>query len=238
MVDLAARKGDFKGAARYLQLSPDEQARGPELARKLRAVLERHLDIDIDAVSPLPEGSQQDGLPPGVDTVGSVPDGHGGKTRSSSSARETPPAPTGPSRARPCPASTAGTTRCPTAGCATGCRSTSSATGRPTSCGGSGWPSRPSSSWPSILGRVLGRLTTAFLHRLFLRTPTEWDERLLERTSPALTLLWAVAVAAVLLPWVALLPDAHRSVRSLLGGPRPSPSSGPSGARWTSGPSS
>ena len=68
------------------------------------------------------------------------------------------------------------------------------------------------------LGRVLGALTTAFLHRLFLRTPTEWDERLLRRTSPALTLLWAVVVAAVLLPWLALLPEAHRSVRSLLGG--------------------
>ena len=68
-----------RAAARYLQLSPDEQARGAELARKLRAVLERHLDIDIDALSPLAEGNLQDGLPPGVDTVGSVPDGHGGE---------------------------------------------------------------------------------------------------------------------------------------------------------------
>jgi MscS family membrane protein len=67
------------------------------------------------------------------------------------------------------------------------------------------------------LGRALGALTTAFLHRLFRKSPTKWDERLLARTSPALTLLWAVVAAAVLLPWLALLPDAHRSARSLLG---------------------
>jgi MscS family membrane protein len=67
------------------------------------------------------------------------------------------------------------------------------------------------------LGRALGALTTALLHRLLRTTRTEWDERLLDRTSPPLTLLWAVLVAAVLLPWLALLPDAHRSVRSLLG---------------------
>jgi MscS family membrane protein len=69
-----------------------------------------------------------------------------------------------------------------------------------------------------VLGRVLGVVTTAVLHRLFRKTPTEWDERLLRRTSPALTLLFAVVVAAVLLPWLALLPEAHRSARSLLGG--------------------
>jgi MscS family membrane protein len=69
-----------------------------------------------------------------------------------------------------------------------------------------------------VLGRILGAFTTALLHRLFRKTPTEWDERLLERTSPALSLLWAVVVAAALLPWLALLPEAHRSVRSLLGG--------------------
>ena len=156
--------------------------------------------------------------PRGWTRSATCPTGAAGRTRSSSSARATPPAPTGPSRARPCPASTAGTTRCPTGGSATGCRSTSSATGRPTSCGGSGWPFPALLVLALVLGRVLGAFTTAFLHRLFRRTPTEWDERLLKRTSPALTLLWAVAVAAVLLPWLALLPEAHRSVRSLLGG--------------------
>src|SRR5512147_254044 len=36
-VDLASRKGDFKAAARYLQLPAGEEARGPEESRRLRA---------------------------------------------------------------------------------------------------------------------------------------------------------------------------------------------------------
>ena len=217
-IDLAARKGDFKGAARYLQLPAGEEARGPEEARRLRAVLERHLDIHLDALSPLPDGSGQDGLPPGVDTVGNVPDGHGGedsvfvvRTRDVAGtywafSRQTVSRIDGWYDALP-----------------------------------DRWvrdwmPERLQRRGPSdlmwwqwlalptlfvlalALGRALGAVTAAFLHRLFLKTPTEWDERLLARTSPVLTLLWAVVVAAVLLPWLALLPGAHRAVQSLLGG--------------------
>jgi MscS family membrane protein len=68
------------------------------------------------------------------------------------------------------------------------------------------------------VGRVFGSFTTRLLHRLFRRTPTKWDERLLERTSPALTLLWTVAAAAIFLPWLGLRPGAHALVRSVLGG--------------------
>jgi MscS family membrane protein len=217
-VDLAARKGDFKGAARYLQLPPGVEERGPDLARRLSAVLERHLDIDLDAVSPLSEGSLQDGLPAGVDTVGTVPDGHGGQdpvfiVRSRDAAgvywafsRQTVSRIDGWYDALP-----------------------------------DRWvrdwmPERLQRQGPGdllwwqwlalpvllvlalVAGRLLGAFTTASLHRLLRKTPTEWDERLLRRTSPALTLLWAVVVAAALLPWLALLPEARRSVRSLLGG--------------------
>ena len=218
LIELTARKGDFKGAARYLLLPAGEEARGPELARRLRAVLERHLDIDLDAISPLSEGNQQDGLPPGVDTVGDVPDGRGGhdpvfivRTRDSAGAywafsRQTVSRVDGWYDALPdrwvrdwMPEHLQ-------------------------RYGPSGlmwwqWLALPALlALALVLGRVLGAFTTAVLHRIFMRTPTEWDERLLKRTSPALTLLWAVAVAAVLLPWLALLPEAHRSVRSLLGG--------------------
>jgi len=217
-IDLVARKGDFKGAARYLQLPAGEEARGPELARRLRAVLERYLDIDLDAVSPLSEGSQQDGLPPGVDTVGNVPDGRGGYdpvfiVRSRDSAgtywafsRQTVARIDGWYDALPdrwvrdwMPG------RLQLYG--------------PGSLMWWQWLAVPALLVVAlVLGRVLGAFTTAVLHRLFRRTPTEWDERLLRRTSPALTLLWAVAVAAGLRPWLALLPDADRSFRSLLGG--------------------
>jgi MscS family membrane protein len=218
MIELAARKGDLKGAARYLLLPAGEEARGPELARRLRAVLERHLDIDLDAISPLSEGNQQDRLPPGVDTVGDVPDGRGGRdpvfivrTRDSAGAywafsRQTVSRVDGWYDALP---------------------------DRwvrdwmpehlqrygPAGLMGWQWLALPALlALALVLGRVVGAFTTAVLHRIFMRTPTEWGERLLKRTSPALTLLWAGAVAAVLLPWLALLPEAHRSVRSLLGG--------------------
>jgi MscS family membrane protein len=217
-IHLAARKGDFKGAARHLQLPAGEEARGPEMARRLRAVLERHLDIDLDAVSPLSEGELQDGLPPGVDRVGDVPDGRGGRD------------PVFLVRAR----DSAGTYW------AFSRQTVSRIDGwydaLPDRWVRDWMPERLQRYGPAdlmwwqwlalpvllvlalVLGRVLGAFTTAVLHRVFRRTPTEWDERLLKRTSPALTLLWAVAAAAVLLPWLALLPDAHRSVRSLLGG--------------------
>jgi MscS family membrane protein len=68
------------------------------------------------------------------------------------------------------------------------------------------------------LGRLLGALTRAVLFRLARRTQTHWDERLLEGVSPTLTLLWAVAAAAALLPWLALLPPAEGFARALLGG--------------------
>ena len=217
LIELAARKGDFKGAARYLQLPAGEEARGPELARRLRAVLERHLDIDLDAVSPLSEGNPQDGLPPGVDTVGDVPDGRGGHD------------PVFIVRARDSAGSYWAFSR------QTVSRIDGWYDALPDRWVRDWMPERLQRYGPAglmwwqwlalpallvlalVLGRVLGVVTTAFLHRLFLRTPTEWDERLLRRTSPALSLLWAVAVAAVLLPWLALLPEAHRSVRSLLG---------------------
>ena len=217
-IELAARKGDFKGAARYLQLPAGEEARGPELARRLRAVLERHLDIDLDAVSPLSEGNPQDGLPPGVDKVGDVPDGRGGHD------------PVFIVRARDSAGSYWAFSR----------QTVSRVDGwydlLPDRWVRDWMPEHLQRHGPAdlmwwqwlalpallvlalVLGRLLGALTTAFLHRLFRRSPTEWDERLLKRTSPAFTLLGSVVVAAVLRPWLGLLPDADRSFGSLLGG--------------------
>ncbi len=67
-------------------------------------------------------------------------------------------------------------------------------------------------------GRLLGDATARVLRRLSERTPTQWDDRLLFRVSPALTLLWAVAVAGMLLPHLALTPVAHGYLRSLFVG--------------------
>ena len=71
-----ARRGDYEGAARHLDLSavPAEELaeRGPRLARELHIVLDRTLWVDLDALSDQPEGLEDDGLPPGRDRLGTI----------------------------------------------------------------------------------------------------------------------------------------------------------------------
>jgi MscS family membrane protein len=66
------RRGDYAAAARHLALQGDQQQRGPELARRLKAVLDQHLWIDLSAVSPVSLGDETDGLPRGVDQLGTI----------------------------------------------------------------------------------------------------------------------------------------------------------------------
>lgn len=67
-----ARAGQFDEAARFLDL-PDAQAgRGPELARKLKLVLDRRLWIDVEKLSPLPAGHRDDGLSGDVEQIGEI----------------------------------------------------------------------------------------------------------------------------------------------------------------------
>ncbi len=72
----ACRDGDYEAAARYLdlrQLPPDRRARmGPELARRFKAVLDRTLWVELDALSDAPEGDLEDGLPRSRERVGTI----------------------------------------------------------------------------------------------------------------------------------------------------------------------
>ena len=70
-------EGNTKGAARFLDLPPGSEEEGPVLARKLKAVLDRHLWIDMEKVSPLTTGNREDNLPPDVDELGTIPAAHG-----------------------------------------------------------------------------------------------------------------------------------------------------------------
>jgi MscS family membrane protein len=78
---VACREGDFERAANHLQLGsvPKEQraAKGPELARRLKAVLDRELWVETERLSDAPEGYLDDGLPPDQDFVGSIQSGEG-----------------------------------------------------------------------------------------------------------------------------------------------------------------
>jgi len=72
----AARRGDYATAARYLDLTgiPDAErvTRGPVLARQLKVVLDRTVWFDVHMLSDHPEGELSDGLPPGIERVGSI----------------------------------------------------------------------------------------------------------------------------------------------------------------------
>jgi MscS family membrane protein len=65
-------------------------------------------------------------------------------------------------------------------------------------------------------GWVLGWATRQILGHLAARTRTTWDDVLLERVAPPLTLLWAVAVATGLLAWLALPAGPERIAQHAL----------------------
>jgi len=72
----AARSGDYEKAAEYLDLHRIPASRrdddGPELAKELKAVLDRTLWVDLTDLSDDPEGNVDDGLPPRTDRLGSL----------------------------------------------------------------------------------------------------------------------------------------------------------------------
>jgi MscS family membrane protein len=69
-------KRDYERAAKYLDLSnlPWGLSRrdGAQLARHLKIILDQALWIDLDRLSPVPEGHREDGLPPNRDLVGRI----------------------------------------------------------------------------------------------------------------------------------------------------------------------
>lgn len=68
----ATRERDYARAAQYLDLSAGTGERGPDLARQLRIVLGRELWVDVEKLSPSPEGDQNDGLANGRDRIGRI----------------------------------------------------------------------------------------------------------------------------------------------------------------------
>jgi MscS family membrane protein len=72
----ACRTGDYAEAADYLNLSAlapaERQAAGARLARRLKVVLDQELWVDLEALSEEPEGDADDGLPTGIDRVGTI----------------------------------------------------------------------------------------------------------------------------------------------------------------------
>ena len=68
-----SRDGRWGDAARYLATDGIDTAKAAKLAEELRVVLDRHLWIDLDQLSPLAEGDTTDGLKGSLDQVGTIP---------------------------------------------------------------------------------------------------------------------------------------------------------------------
>jgi len=72
----ACRAGDYRQAATYLDLGGVDRSKlgndGAVLARHLKVVLDRALWVDLQSLSDVTEGLAEDGLPSGVDRLGTL----------------------------------------------------------------------------------------------------------------------------------------------------------------------
>ena len=69
----AARQGDWTEAAKWLGTPAGDRDRLAESARRLKAVLDRHLEIRLDLLSPRARGDTADGLNPDREDLGVIP---------------------------------------------------------------------------------------------------------------------------------------------------------------------
>ena len=76
----ATRAGRFELAATFLDIPDSLQQAAPELARELKAVLDRYLWIDLDKYSGTAIGDTADGLDPSLEQVGIVTGADGVRT--------------------------------------------------------------------------------------------------------------------------------------------------------------
>src|SRR6187402_1759263 len=68
-----SRKGRFQEAGALLDVPASREAERAQLAKRLSAVLNRYVWIDLDKLSEREDGALADGLPPRYEQVGSIP---------------------------------------------------------------------------------------------------------------------------------------------------------------------
>jgi len=210
------RKGQFVEAASYLDLADSARPRGSRLARRLKAVLDRHLWIDLDRVSPRAVGDTTDGLPPMVDQLGTVrgPDRVPVPIRL---VRSTSDGDSGWRFAR-------GTVNMVPALYGTLkdrwiIERLPEMLTRPGPFDLLWWqwitlPLLLVAAW--AIGTVASRVALAVLSRIVANTRTEWDDAILTRVGAPLTGALTLGAAALLLPWLALYPPAAETGSGLI----------------------
>ena len=212
----AARDGRFAEAARYLDLAPgNPPAEAARSARRLKAVLDRHHQIDLARVSGSVEGDTEDGLPGSIDELTRIPTsgspepirllrkfdrpgGHWLFTRRTVEVVDGLFAQL---------ANHWLLDRLPAPLLAMG----------PIDLAFWQWLALPLLLVLAFLcAQLLGRATQRVLGSLARRTATQWDDALLASNARPIQLLWAIAICDWLLPFVGLYAPAQRFVDRVL----------------------
>lgn len=214
---LALTRAGLDGeAGALLDLPPARQAEGPELARHLKALLDRHLWIDLDEVSDEEAGRQQDGLPPDREELGRIP-GPGGQLEPvrlvRSQAGDAPGWRFARGTVERIPAWYAGLPgrwaidHLPAPLLRPG----------PLELGWWQWLALlPMAAAAWGLGLLLGRLSRAAIARLARRTRASWDDAMAARLGGPMALAWSLAGAHVMLAWLGLAQPAQALADRLL----------------------
>jgi len=205
------RSGDFAKAADYLELAPADRGHGPELARRLGAVLDRKAWVELESLSPLPTGNITDGLSPFTDELGQIegPDGIPEPVRIVRRKRD---------NVRWL-FSNATVTRIDGWYERLGDRWMLEHLPEPLLRVGPRelmwwqWLALPLFLIVSLLiGMALSKLTEKALCKVAARSRTGWDDAMVQRMKRPFTLWWSLAVAYLLLPWLALYEPAEKFV--------------------------
>ena len=211
------RDGRYDEAARYLAVPAPQQSEAPQLARRLKAVLDRHLWVDLESISPTSEGDLDDELPPGTDQLGVVP--------SRSGAPEPVQLVRRPGPDEPGWAFSAGTVSrinawydaladrwirdvLPEVLLRPG----------PRELLWWQWLALPilfGLAW--LVGRALGWTTARVIQRATRHTRTPWDDAILSGLRAPATLAWTLALAYLTVPWLSLYAPAQDFIERLLG---------------------
>ncbi|MFO0576270.1 MAG: mechanosensitive ion channel family protein [Polyangia bacterium] len=216
-LDLCGR-GHYGEAARYLDLPSGMTTDGTELARQLKAVLDRHLSSELSKISSAPTGNLADGLPASVEEVARIPSPAGGQDA-----------------ARLVRRSQGGETLWLWS------QRTVALVPKWYEDLDERWllehipaPLLRSGPWhlrywqllllPACvllawgLGHLFGRLTHVAVQRLTARTQAQWDDLLQERLRGPARLLWTLLLLWGLLPLLKLYPPAQKLFTSILRG--------------------
>lgn len=218
-------RGEFEQAARYLELSRTAVDRGPELARRLHAVVSRRSSIAPELLSGKAEGELADGLPRAVERIGQIGGEIGGEIGGGEGDAAVPVLLQRRARGEPRWVFSRKTVDNVDAWYES-LRDRWLIDNLPEPLLRTGWGGLAYWQWLALpvvlaaawmLAILLGRITRRALRPVLLRGRSEADALLLRRFSGPITLAWTLALSRVSLPLLSLLPRAEETVRDVLG---------------------